>query len=111
MEKSTESMPVACAPFALTTAERARSRELREALGAAVDQVEETPTGYTYQFRTAEVFRLLAEWIPLERRCCPFLSFDVRWRPGDAQPVLALSGPEGTKAFLQAELPELPRRE
>jgi hypothetical protein len=109
METSTESIPVACAPFALTEQERARSRELLEALGAAVQRVQETNSGYVYHYNDEpEVFQTLAEWIPLERRCCPFLTFEVRWKAGEKQPTLMLFGPEGTKAFLRAELPELP---
>lgn len=102
-------IPIACVPSALTKEQRARSKELRVALGALVERVEENRSGYTYRYRDDPcVFQHLAEWIPMERRCCPFLTFEVRWRAGEPQPMLGLSGPEGTKGFLKAEMPELP---
>jgi len=46
--------------------------------------------------------------LALERRCCPFLSFELHWKQGDdAAPWLRLTGPEGTKAFLEAAVPSL----
>jgi hypothetical protein len=102
--------PIACSLSALTSQERARSRRLREALGSSIERVEENADGYTYRFRNVPgLFMQLAEWIPLEHRCCPFLTSHVRWEAGEAQPSLALAGPEGTTAFLRAEMPELPR--
>jgi hypothetical protein len=104
-------MDIACLPYALTKEERTRSHELREALGAALVRSDETAGGYTYHYRDdPNVFQQLAEWIPMERRCCPFLTFEVRWNAGESQPSLSLSGPEGTKTFLKAELPELTER-
>ena len=46
-----------------------------------------------------------AEWIALERKCCPFLTFRIV--VAGAQPgfTLALTGPPGVKEFLTAELP------
>ena len=52
--------------------------------------------------------RVVAEWLELERRCCPFLTFELRWAAGeDERARLTLTGPPGTKAFLAAELPAL----
>ena len=51
---------------------------------------------------------MASEWIGLERQCCPFLSFELRWPSGEGGPSLRLSGPTGVKEFLKAEMPELP---
>jgi hypothetical protein len=44
-----------------------------------------------------------AEWMSFERKCCPFLAMrmEVTGGPGI---TLALTGPDGVKAILQAAL-------
>lgn len=59
--------------------------------------------GYEYRFDAAELPEL-ARFIALERRCCPFLRFELEMAPPDHSPTLRLTGPEGTRAFLDAEL-------
>jgi hypothetical protein len=106
----TESIPVACQPFALSAAERAHARELRATLSAAVQQTRALSDGYAWRYPPDPVlFRTAAEWIGLDRRCCPFLTFSLTWEAGDAAPWLEVTGPEGTLEFLEAEMPELPR--
>jgi hypothetical protein len=44
-----------------------------------------------------------AEWVSLERKCCPFLAFEIE-QPKDQGPVwLRITGPEGVKAFIEEE--------
>jgi len=60
---------------------------------AGVQETRETADGFA--FRLADdppLFAAAAEWIPLERRCCPFMSFALRWDANDRAPWLALSG-------------------
>ncbi len=105
-----DSIPVACVPRALSREERDRSRDLRRELAAATVETLSLSGGYSYRYRAdADVFRKAAEWVTLERRCCPFLTFTLRWGAGDAAPWLDLTGPAGTREFLRAEMPELPR--
>ena len=42
----------------------------------------------------------LAQLVSLERRCCPFLRFNIRVEPGNGPVWLEISGPRGTKDFL-----------
>lgn len=104
------SLPVACRPGALSKDDRERSRILRESVSKSITRKTELPSGYSFRLPADPgVFRRAAEWITLERRCCPFLTFDLRWGPGDdTPPSLAIMGPTGTKDFLAAEMPELP---
>ena len=103
-------LPIVCVPSALTREERTRSRELRRELAAATVETRAKPNGYSYRYRDdPEIFRKAAEWITLERRCCPFLTFELRWSQGASTPWLELTGPEGTREFLGAEMPELPQ--
>lgn len=105
-----DAVPVACVPHALSREERDRSRDLRRELAAATVETQSLPGGYRYRYRNdADVFRKAAEWVTLERRCCPFLTFTLRWEQGHAAPGLDLTGPAGTREFLRAEMPELPR--
>jgi hypothetical protein len=103
-----QDQPIICIPNALTPEQRARARELRARLAGAASHVREESDGYVYAYAAdSKILRLLGEWIDLERLCCPFLTFEVRWPSGDAAPTLRLSGPEGVKEFLRAEIPEL----
>src|SRR5262245_38186342 len=78
----TDTRPVAlvCRLDALDAADRARHAALRAQLDAAVEAVDELPDGYALRCRAdAAVFTSTAEWITLERRCCPFLDFALAW--------------------------------
>jgi len=70
---------------------------LNEAM-AAVRDVREEKDGYIISF-SSKNFLTIAEWISLERRCCHFLSFQIRFLGGDEVFWVALSGPAGTKDF------------
>jgi hypothetical protein len=101
-------VPLACVPGAIPAAERrahfalitrlftAAARERRDLSGGA--------EGYAFRF-DAGAFDDLARWITNERRCCPFLSFALEVAPDDGPLWLRLTGPAGTRAFLDAELP------
>jgi hypothetical protein len=97
-------LPIACDMDALGTAERERHGELvatlREAKG-----VEAVEDGYVLSFPADDaVFQRLAEWVTLERRCCPFLRFELRLSEEDDVVELGLRGREGVRAFLTEEL-------
>lgn len=103
-------MPIACRPQALSKEERAQSQTLRTELASATMETKALPNGYAFRYcADAALFEKAAQWISLERRCCPFLSFELMWQEGDdAAPQLSITGPAGTKAFMAEEMPELP---
>jgi hypothetical protein len=106
-----ERIPIACVPSALTAAERKRSAELRRELAEKVAETREETDGYSFRYPAEKAtLALVGEWMTYERLCCPFLTFTLEWKRGRGQPWLRISGPEGTKAFLAAEMPELPRK-
>jgi hypothetical protein len=45
----------------------------------------------------------VAEWITLERLCCPFLSFQLSVTSDQDDYSLALTGPKGVKALVLEE--------
>jgi hypothetical protein len=95
--------PLVCISDALTPAERTRSLALRRALVASIVESADVPNGIA--LRLAWGLVALAEWIVLERRCCPFLDFELRWRRDDDAFWLVLSGPAGTKELLVDHAP------
>lgn len=96
--------PMVCMMSALAPAERERHHALTEKLLGAVLGKEELEEGFSFSL-DAKVVTLpeVAEWIGYESRCCPFLDFGLEvTRKGGAK--LRLTGGEGVKEFLAAEL-------
>ncbi len=86
----------------------ARRQEVIEPLFHAVQKIEELPDGYGLTFPSApDGLSKLAEFITFERACCPFFIFELICEPEQGPIRLNIRGPEGAKAFLQAELPGL----
>ncbi|HEX9148626.1 MAG TPA: hypothetical protein VF958_05625 [Thermoanaerobaculia bacterium] len=101
--------PLACRLDALDPSQRKRHALLARELGEAVTNVEELPDGLAIRFPSKPyVFLRLAEWMELERACCPFLEFGLIFENRVPTMRLELRGPEGVKDFLQAELPFAP---
>jgi hypothetical protein len=96
----------ACNMKAMTPAQRKRHSEvLSPALQSAKLRVSELADGYAFQFRSdAKTFQTVAEWVGNERLCCPFFDFDIRVGDESAPMTLRISGPDGVKQFIKAEL-------
>jgi hypothetical protein len=104
------SEPLACRRDALDFGERERHAQLFRELAAWVGDVEEIANGLAIRFPAKPyVFLRLAEWIELERACCPFLEFGLIFENRVPTMRLELRGPEGVKDFLRAELPFAPQ--
>jgi hypothetical protein len=85
--------PIACRLDALSPDERQRQQALRRELETALVDVTETPVGFRFTYREdSRVFLQAAEWLALERRCCPFLDFELAWRADLRAPTLHVSG-------------------
>ncbi|HEV7395570.1 MAG TPA: hypothetical protein VGN86_03580 [Pyrinomonadaceae bacterium] len=95
------SLPVACA---LTEPElQERRANLLKNVRTAVLEGKEMENGYAYRFPSDEKWIAeLANLISLERRCCPFLNFDLKLEPGFGPIWLELTGPPGTREFLNS---------
>lgn len=78
-------------------------------LSRSVEEMEELEEGYRFQYRAGTVeWASLAEFVELERRCCPFLTFTARVGPDGAPLSLALTGREGVKAYLREQSAGVP---
>lgn len=99
--KSARAIPVACALAAPELQERRQT--VLQKVRRAVREVRELDNGYAYSFPLdSEWLTELAAMIDLERQCCPFLSFRLTVEAGDGLLLLEMTGPEGTKDFLQS---------
>jgi hypothetical protein len=92
-------MTLVCNLNGLTAAERERSAGLRRALLDATVERAELSDGYGFRLSDHASLAGVAEWIALERKCCPFFRFQLDV-DGDSGPVwLRLTG-AGVKEFL-----------
>jgi hypothetical protein len=98
--------PIACRMDALGASGRARHAALIAELTSTGPAVEELPEGFAFRFPSRPfLFLRVAEWIGLERECCPFLEIrlDLEYSPQSMR--VTVTGPPGTKDLLRAELP------
>jgi hypothetical protein len=103
-----EEFPIACDMSALDVGQRARHRELVRTLQVGIQGSAELADGYALRYGAEpQRFLELAEFVTLEKLCCPFLHFALEQEPGDGAVWLRLTGREGVKDFLREELPAL----
>jgi hypothetical protein len=91
---------------ALDPADRARHALLVSELASAAPAVEELAEGFAFRFPSRPyLFLRIAEWIGLERQCCPFLAIRLDVEHASRTLKVSVSGPAGAKELLRAELP------
>ena len=94
-------MPLVCIPGAITN--RIRYDQLRQKIHAAIIAKNDFEYGQYWQLSENQItVSETAEWIEMERLCCPFLSFrlETNSEPGHR---LTMTGPDGTAEFLRIE--------
>ena len=100
--------PFACNLRAFQPEQRQRWRILLDKLYVGATQSRELTDGYTFLMDTKQMpLGEVAEWIELERRCCPFFDFVVDVHGGDGAVWLSLKGRAGVKQFIEADMPKL----
>jgi hypothetical protein len=96
--------PFACRANALDKAQRGRQQALLETVRRTALDKHDLPEGLELRFAAdAALFVELAEWVSLERRCCPFLDFALEWKADDSVAV-RLTGRPGVKELIAAEM-------
>ncbi len=91
-----------CNMRALTKPERTRYQVVAEKLLQAVDEKRELADGFAFRLPARELMTA-AEWVSLERKCCPFFTFGLD-QTRDGGPLwLRVTGAEGVKRFIRAE--------
>jgi hypothetical protein len=96
--------PIACRANALDKTQRQRQQALLDTVRRTVRGKHDLPDGVTLSFPAEPtLFLQLAEWISLERRCCPFMEFTLEWKSNDCVSV-RLTGQPGVKDVITAEM-------
>jgi hypothetical protein len=106
MAQHLEQPPVfACNLTVLTPAEREEHIANSQALFAAVLAGCELPDGYALRLpaESTTLFQV-AKFITYERLCCSFFAFGVEVEPYGGPIWLRLTGGDGVKAFVAAEI-------
>ena len=95
---------LACVPTAIPQPDRQAHFSLAKELfqQRALERVD-LPNGYAIRF-PSDALEAVARFVANERKCCPFMSFELTFGPESAPLWLRMSGPEGTKDVLDAEL-------
>jgi hypothetical protein len=96
---------LSCTLDALKGEQRERHKALWQQLQGAAVGSRELPDGYAFGFSMDEsLFVKAAEYVILERRCCPFFHFSLELEPEADAFWLKLAGGEEVKAFLASML-------
>ncbi|MGQ9928673.1 MAG: hypothetical protein ACUVS4_17650 [Chloroflexaceae bacterium] len=105
MNTSATPIPLTCNPHMFSATEWAARqgtsarlfRELRVSSKAL-------PDGYAFHV-PASAFALVAAFVEVERRCCPFLTFHIDVLPGETTIILRITGSPEARAIIATELP------
>jgi hypothetical protein len=96
----------ACNLKAISAAERPRYNELVKRIRGAIRNRSEISEGYAFKLDSKTVtLPEAAEWIVMERLCCPFLTLQLSAAGNHTDWTLTLTGPEGVKPLIVAEFP------
>ena len=97
--------PFACDMTAIAVEERPRHVAAIRAVFGAVEAVRELPDGYAFRLANdAALLERAAAFIAKERLCCPFFGFALTLEPEGGPLWLHLTGREGVKPFIRAEI-------
>jgi hypothetical protein len=95
-------MPIACNLSVFSPAERTRHDALAETLFQAPEAVRALDDGYAIRLPVTRLVET-AEFVSLERLCCPFLTFVLRVEPATDVVWLEMRGSADIKALLASE--------
>jgi mercuric ion transport protein len=95
---------LACLPSAIPAAERPAHCSLaKELFHSRAQERKELSDGYAIRFAN-DAFEAVARFVANERKCCPFMRFELTVAPETGPLWLRMTGPQGTRDVLQAEL-------
>lgn len=97
----------ACDMSVMTPDERQQHLATIQELFGAVQEIRELADGYSFRLESNDYMLLqAAEFIMKEQLCCPFFRFNIDAKPNGDIFWLSLTGPEGVKPFIKAEIGE-----
>jgi len=93
-----------CIPSAIPAAEREQHFALaRRLLKDVAKERVALLDGFAFRF-DADALESVARFVVNERKCCPFVDFEMRIERDDGPLWLRMTGPEGTLEVLASEL-------
>src|SRR5205814_8392921 len=99
--------PFACVMDVLEPSKRQQHIATAQFVFAAVNEVRELPNGYAFHLpNESKMLRKVGEFISLEQLCCPFFGFTLEVEREGGAVWLQLTGREGVKPFIEAEIVE-----
>ncbi|HEY0174711.1 MAG TPA: hypothetical protein VGB98_27085 [Pyrinomonadaceae bacterium] len=99
--------PFACDMTAIEASQRGPHIATTGELFRAVEEIRELPNGYAFRLpNESDVLTKAAKFIALERLCCPFFGFTLEAEPEAGPLWLSLTGRDGVKPFIMAEIGE-----
>jgi hypothetical protein len=100
----TRESPLACNALALNSQQRLRIRALLDRFHSSRQGIKELPSGYAVRLPAdPSIIRDAAEYITLERQCCPFFDFALEAEREGGPVWLSLTGRAGVKEFARLE--------
>ena len=97
--------PFACDMTAIAPEQRGAHIVAIERLFRSVQDMRELPDGYAFELpNESDVLLTAAQFITLERLCCPFFGFGIEVEREGGSLWLSLTGREGVKPFIMAEI-------
>lgn len=99
--------PFACKMDAIEADKRPQHIATAKHLFSSISEIKELSNGYAFRLSNeSEVLLKVAEFISLERLCCPFFDFTLEVEREGGSIWLHLTGREGVKPFIRAEIGE-----
>jgi arsenate reductase len=97
--------PIACDMTAIAPEQRQAHLDTSRDLFSQIEEVREILNGYEFRFASGSSLLVkLAEFISLEKLCCPFLGFVIEVEPEGGPVWLRLTGRDGVKKFIREEI-------
>jgi hypothetical protein len=96
-------LPIVCT---LTDSELQKRRaDIEESFRERLQESRPLDNGYAFRFNGDDAsLNALVDLIRLERACCRFLQFQLKLDSGNGPLWLEITGPEGTRNFIETEL-------
>jgi len=101
----TNQSPLACDMTAIPAEQRPVHLSASRGLFSQIRETTDLSDGYEFRFdNDPDVIRRLAEFVALEKLCCPFLSFSIEVEAENGPLWLRLTGRDGVKEFIREEI-------
>ena len=97
--------PIACDMTVIPPEQRSAHLATSRDFFSHIEEFRELSNGYEFRFASESSLRVkLAEFVSLEKLCCPFLSFTIEVDAEGGPVWLRFTGRDGVKTFIREEI-------